>query len=56
MEEMEKTLAFRRFRDAFPEKMEQLEEKKASWLLYQLREHLDLEAFELVIKSLEGES
>ena len=56
VEEMEKTLAFRRFRDAFPEKMEQLEEKKASWLLYQLREHLDLEAFEQVIKSLEGES
>ena len=56
VEEMEKTLAFRRFRDVFPEKMEQLEEKKASWLLYQLREHLDLEAFEQVIKSLEGES
>ena len=56
VEEMEKTLAFRRFRDAFPEKTEQLEEKKASWLLYQLREHLDLEAFEQVIKSLEGES
>ena len=56
VEEMEKTLAFRRFRDAFPEKTKQLEEKKASWLLYQLREHLDLEAFEQVIKSLEGES
>ena len=28
VEEMEKTLAFRRFRDAFPEKMEQLEEKR----------------------------
>lgn len=56
VEEMEKTLAFRRFRDAFPEKTKQLEEKKASWLLYQLREHLDPEAFEQVIKSLEGES
>ena len=56
VEEMEKTLAFRRFRDEFPEITKRLEEKKASWLLYQLREHLDPEAFEQVIKSLEGES
>lgn len=53
VEEMEKTLVFRRFRGEAPEKMKQLEEKKASWLLYQLRESLDLTAFEQVIKSLE---
>ncbi|MGN1206065.1 MAG: hypothetical protein ACI4SQ_03640 [Eubacterium sp.] len=56
VEEMEKTIVFRRFRGEFPEKMKRLEEKKASWLLYQLRENLELKAFEQVIKSLEGES
>lgn len=51
--EMEKTILFRRFLEQSPQSMERLQKKGAPWLLYQLREKLDLEAFKQVINILE---
>ena len=55
VQEMEKLLVFRKFVNAHKDVMDHLDHKSASWLLYRLREAMDYEAFEQVLRLLEEE-
>lgn len=52
VDEMQRMLAFHRFRASHGEVLEQMKEQDGAWLLYKLRDSMDAESFERVLEAL----